>query len=424
MTRGNPRKIIFTPKFTYILLSCAAITLLGVLLALSRFWWYLDAYEKSQSYHFSDRIFSEYFSEIDYNFFYETERQNISKFESFGSFRRSFEAVAEAGERTYRYLPSAGRDALSYAVLSGGVKFAEFEMTRAGDVWELSGMRIFYSVLEGFTVTVSDKAAVFVNGLPVGREYVTRVEEPDAVQGAQLTYTIENMLFEPEVAVVYSDGERKTLYYQAAIGGYSDERSFAANVMDDWTLFVNGAPLGDEYIVESGVTEPELTRLRQSRRLYFYTGSFGELRLTAHGPEGAESALSDTGGRYFVQETPYREDLRDTLGPLAENAVKAYATYITTGEDFEDIRAYFEAGTAVYNAIRSTTPTGYEYIAFENAEASGFYYYGGDIYSCRVAVEQIVRRLTGVERRSRLDFTLFVVRSDGRFLVRELVSNE
>jgi hypothetical protein len=253
---------------------------------------------------------------------------------------------------------------------------------------------------------------------------VTHSETPDAIEGAQLTYTFSNMLFEPEVSIVYPDGERKTLYYREERGCYADERAFAADVVEGWTLLVNGVPLGDEYITQSGITDPELERLRLSRRLYSYTGSFGGLELTVIGPEGEESAPADAGGRSFVQETPYRDDLRGTLGTFAEDAVRAYATYITTAEGFEDIQAYFERGTTIYNAIRGTTPTPYEYIAFENAETSGFYYYGGGLYSCRITIEQIVRRLTGVERRSPLDFTLFVVRSDGRFLVRELIVTE
>ncbi|MDR0248261.1 MAG: hypothetical protein LBI44_01150 [Oscillospiraceae bacterium] len=427
----RPKKKTFTPLFTAIFATLIVVCGAVVFAGLTRLWRQLDAYEKSLPYNYSDAIFERYFAgDIDYRLFYITEKQNISPLEPYDNFQKSLAASVGSGARSYVSVRSDDPAVLKYAVLSGEAKFAEFEMTHTNihgaATWELSAMRIFYQKLEDFKITVSAEATAYVNGLPLGEEYVTARAAADPICGEQLTYTVRNMLFEPTVAVAYPNGEQVAPYYREDIDAYAHERAFTADLLTGWALTVNGEELGEQYLTAEDIATPETSRLRLSRKQYAYSGSFGKLTVTAADGFGREYALRERGEFDYYMDIPYSPELAPTVGEFSKNATTAYCEYLTRDSTMENIRKYFQTGTATYEGIRTSEVSAYtNHIGyhFERVEASEMYYHGESLYSCRVTLDHYVHRTASDIRHFPLDVTLFIVENNGKYLVRDLVSN-
>jgi hypothetical protein len=99
---------------------------------------------------------------------------------------------------------------------------------------------------------------------------------------------------------------------------------------------------------------------------------------------------------------------------------------MTNNSSLAELRGSFETETATYEALRKSEVYWYtDHIGywFENIEASEFFDHGGDVFSCRVTLDQYIKRTETDTRLFPLDITLFFRNVNGKYLVYNLIGN-
>ena len=205
-----------------------------------------------------------------------------------------------------------------------------------------------------------------------------------------------------------------------------DKGLLTVEILEGFTLFVNDMEIGDDYLIAEGIRKPEADRLNLKYKRYQIATNFGIFAIKAVDGANREGALAGGVKQTFFQEIVYDSELLAKYGKLAENAATTYAKYMTNNAKLSELREFFETGTATYDALRKsevhwyTDHIGYR---FENIEASEFYDHGGEVFSCRVTLDQYIKRTETDTRRFPLDITLFFRKAGGHFLVFDLIVN-
>ena len=421
---------VFTKKFTKVYLiatACAAAVIIGWF---ALFWLFLDSYEKSVPENVASQVFGMYFSEQSADKLYAREKSSLSEFETLSSYAAYFSEKAAGGAMRMHSVPSSAEDIKRYAVFSGNSRFAEFELKQSAgfrmQIWKLSDISVDYDYFETFDIVVPAGYAVYVNGSRAGGTHKTEAEVQTLLAGLNDIYTIEGLLAEPAVEVRPAGGASLTLSYDADDKEFSAIPKITADILDIFSLYINGHKIDDSFLIREGIRTAETDRLRLSRKIYSVPVVFDEPEVRVVSEAGIDGVIIDKGESGFVQEVAYDSGLEARFTDLAIDAATTYAKFITNNSSLAELRRYFETGTHIYEVIRTSEVYWYTTHAgfwFENIAASEFFTSDGETFSSRVTFDQYIRRNAANLHMFPLDVTLFFRESSGRFLVYDMISN-
>ena len=421
---------IFKGKFKKVYLFGMTAACIGIICWLVFFWLRLDAFEKSIPENVASQIFSQYFEGSDFQKLYQWEKSSFSDLESSSNYTAYLLEKAGGREMRLQSIRAVFDDTKKFAVFSGGDIFAEFELRQDdgffGKIWELSGVNTFIRTIEPFEIIVPEGYSVLVGGMPVSQSYKSSSAVQCIFAGSHDIYTIENMISHPVVEVREGGGTARTLTYNEDANVYSAIPTVQAKVLEGFTLYINGIPVSDSFLTAEGERAAETDRLRLTRKTYTFYSNFDDPELTVKSLSGIEGSLVYTEDGNFFQEIVYDSELEALHKDYAIDAAMTYARFITNNSTLAELRRYFEAGTPIFEVIRTTEVYWYTtHLSywFENVNASEFVKRDEDTFSARVTFDQFIRRTARDLHQFPLDVTLFIRNVDGRFLVYDMISN-
>jgi len=228
-----------------------------------------------------------------------------------------------------------------------------------------------------------------------------------------------------EFELIAAEESGKLIWELSRLNTLLDKSLLTVEVLDGFTLFINNVEIGEEYLISEGIRKPEADRLNLKYKRYQIATNLGISAIKVVDNYDREGALTSEGQK-FEQEIIYDKGLEAEYKKLAEDAAKTYAKFMTNDAKLSELRGFFETGTATYEALRKsevhwyTDHIGYR---FENIEAKEFYDHGGGAFSCRVTLDQYIKRTETDTRLFPLDITLFFRPAGGKFLVFDLIGN-
>jgi len=409
--------------------SVAALTavILGVFVYL---WVNLDIFEKSSPENVAFHVFNQCFRELAFDKLFALEKSSVSDLETLDNYTAYLTKKAGSGERNFRNISSDLSGVRKYAVFTDGVGFAEFELTeRKGifsPVWEFSAVRAVYENINAFDIVAPAGSDVYVNGKRLDKNYIKSAGLFSVMAGAHDIYTVSGLIGEP-VIEAQSGGRKKTLAYDSEFNEYSAFPVIIADVVDSYTLFVNGIQIDNSFLLKDGIRTDETSRLRLNRKIYRIPFGFDEPpNVSIVCIAGTERIISDNGNYHFIQEIVYDSNLEAQYRQQAISAAQTYALFMTLNTTLGVLQRYFQTGTQIYEVIRTSevyfyTPHINQY--FEKVTASEFLPREDDTFSCRVTFEHHVWRTAYEHFVFPLDVTLFFRRVGGQYMVYDMISN-
>jgi len=411
------------------LISVAALTavILGVFVYL---WINMATFEKSSPDNVAFHVFNEYFREFAVNKLFTMEKSNLSNLESLDNYSEYLTKKAGNRDMKYQSMSSDTSGIKKYAVFSDGAGFGEFELTeRKGlfsPVWELTAVRTVYEYLDAFDIAAPAGSDIFVNGKRLDKNYIKSEGLFNEMAGTYNIYSVQGLI---STAVVEAriGGITKTLAYDSEFNEYSAIPVIIADIVDTYTLMINGRRISDSYLLKDGIKTDEMNRLRLYRKIYRIPFGLNEpVNVSIAGINGTENAISDSGNLHFIQEIVYDSNLEAQYRQHCISAAQTYALFMTLNTNLTGLQRYFQTGTQIYEVIRTSevyfyTPHINQY--FEKVTASEFFARENDTFSCRITFEHHVWRTAYEHFVFPLDVTLFFRRVGSQYMVYDMISN-
>ena len=217
-------------------------------------------------------------------------------------------------------------------------------------------------------------------------------------------------------------------YHLGKVEFYFDQNeSIEITAPTQYEIFINGISVSREYIVEDhiktkvsgllpdGVPEPENVRYRISGLTATPTVTVKET--------GANVTVD--GSSYTVSPAENTE-LRDAYSDYAIKAAQTYAAYMQSDGSFGAVAKYFEAGTDLYTRTKVVenyfviSHSGY---SFENVQASEFYAYDENTFSCRVSFVHLLHRPDLSDYKDYFDVTFLFRKVGNQYLIYDCYTN-
>lgn len=345
------------PLFYKILISFVAVFLIALTVCLFVIHAYLAEYESVQPYKVVEETIETYFKTSDKQLVIEKSGYELPDFTTRALVEEKLSELVSNSEITYYSVtPSDGADA-SYAIVAKDLKIAVVDLVKCidksdkgFDKYMLSGIRLTIGSSGALTVSASDDVTVFINGRPVGEEYI--VGEPE-----------------------------KTLSWE--------------HMHDD----------------VSGITIVT----------YRIEGLFDDPDITARSKNGISLPVIKKDGDKPVYEVPLTYDEpTEEMRNLILDASEAYAAYMQKDAPFNRIAKYVYRNCDLYTDLRTSDirwvneHTGYE---IEDPEISELYYYDENTFSCRVTFVHVLTGGYGGTYRNVFDMTYYFRFIDGSWLI-------
>jgi len=422
-------KKILTGKFKKAFLISLSVLAASVVCWLAFLWLRLDSYEKSMPDNAASRVFNQYFNELAFGKLFALEKPNLSSLETLENYTAYLNDRA-GGQRNFVNIPYDAQDTRKYVVFAGGAGFAEFELVkRAGffnDIWEFSKVATIFDIIEEFKITAPAGSSVYVNSKLVGENYKTGSGLSCPMAGNYDVYTISGLIAKPVVEAQYG-GRVNTLAYDSELNEYSAIPVLTIDIIDSFTLAINGIQIDDSFLLKDGIKTAETDRLKLHRKIYRILYGFDDPpEVSIVSAAGKEGVIRNTGDLHFIQEFISDGALEAQYKDRAIATAKTYAEFMTFDTTLRELQRYFETGTEIYNNIRTSEVyfyTPHINYWFENVTASEFFARENDTFSCRVTFDHYVRRNAELLFHFPLDITLFYRRAGGQFMVYDMISN-
>jgi len=425
-------KKVFSAKFKKAYLVMLAVLSALIVCWLVFVWVNLNIYEKSNPGNVASSVFNQYFRELDFDKLFAMERSSFSELETLDNYTAYLKQRAGTGSRNFISVPLSEdtEGVKKYVVFTESAGFAEFELKEKagvfGKVWELSSVRTVFDKINAFNIVVPSGSSVHVNGRHVSANYKTGDKIFCEMAGVHDIYTISGLAARP-VVEASSGGRMRALSYDSEFNEYSAIPVLTADIIDSFSLFINGIKVEDSFILRDGIRTDETNRLRLHRKIYRVPyGLGGQPDVSIVSITGKESAIIDDGNLNFVQKIVSDADLERQYKDLAIAAAKTYAEFMTYDTGIRELQRYFQTGTQIYNNIRTSEVYFYtphiDYW-FENINASEFLARENDTFSCRVTFSHYVRRNAQQLNLFPLDVTLFFRRSGAQYLIYDMIIN-
>ncbi|MBE6538274.1 MAG: hypothetical protein E7671_02270 [Ruminococcaceae bacterium] len=356
------------PRFYLVLIICwaVALTLLGTALLIVRS--YLADFESTQPKYVAEEVFEKYFSGADFEAVLAFSAENGSAFESNETLAAYLMELISGKELSYHSI-SSGMDLdsskyiVKYSEEVGDVKIASFTLEKTGEKSKKGFAKYALSDIE--------------------------------------------------------------LFYPA-------EKTVKIKVLQGSVPYVNGVALDDSHIKEENVAHDSCKHMPEGVNGIYYT--VYELQGLVKEPE---VAVTDTNGSpltvfFNEKESCYETALLYDETLMAEQserviaAAKNYAAYMQNDLALNKLNPYFEKGTELYNSIRSTLQWAvidHDSYHFEDIEASEFYRYDDNTFSCRVKLTHVLKRSRLEDYRDSMDVTFYLRKVGNDYLVYDRVNN-
>ncbi|MCL2277137.1 MAG: hypothetical protein FWC21_04505 [Treponema sp.] len=422
-------KVKFSKFKKIYLITVASLTavILGVFTYL---WVSMTIFEKSSPDNVAFHVFNQYFREFAVNRLFAMERSSLSNLESLESYSAYLTKKAGNREWNFRNISSETDSIKRYAVFADGAGFGEFELSERkgifGSAWELSAVRTVYDYIDALKIVTPADTDVYVNGKRLDKNYIKDAGLFNIMAGSYDVYSVPGLITTPVVEARVG-GHSRTLVYDNELNEYSAIPVITADIVDSFTLLINGVQVDDSFLLRDGVRTDETNRLRLHRKIYRVPFGSGEpLNVSVVNPAGTETAINDSGNNFYYQEIAYDSGLETQFRQLGINAAQTYALFMTLNTNLTGLQRYFQTGTLIYEVISTSqvyfyTPHINQY--FEKVTASEFLPRGDDSFSCRVTFEHHVWRTPTEPFVFPLDVTLFFRRVGNQYMVYDMISN-
>lgn len=252
--------------------------------------------------------------------------------------------------------------------------------------------------------------------------------------------------------VKYNENEKeiKIASFTLALGNEKSEKGFSKYELRDFELFypenisveikavrgtvpyVNGTALGEEYIVEDDIEHESCAHMPEGVEgikytLYRVDGLVCQPKLSAKDAQGNDIKLSYAPlDGYYVTDISYDETLAAEQSEHVIAAAQAFAAYMQNDTTIGKLSPYFDKTTELYRSIKSTLQWAvidHDSYHFEDAEASEFYRYDENTFSCRVKFVHVLKRKRLEDYRDTVDATFYLHNVDGKYLVYDRTNN-
>lgn len=355
-------------KFAVIMIICwaAALAALAVCMLILRS--YLADYESVQPKYAAEKVFSEYFSPVDYEALLEYADESLTKFNKKEALVAYLSTLTDGKELSYHNV-STGVDADAAKYI---VKYSE------------DGQDI---KIASFTLRKSDEKS-------------------------------------PKGFSVYKLSEAE-LFFPASV-------CVQILVQNGYTPYVSGKALDESYIVEADIPSDANAHLPEGVGGVFFSryevGGLVEVpEIEIKSPAGeAKNAFLDEESGCYEAVPDYDDALAEEYTEYVIKAAELYATYMQNDCSFGKISPYFESGTQLYNDIRTTTTAwviDHDSYHFEDEEASEFYRYDENTFSCRIKLTHVLKRSRLEDYKDYVDITFYLRKSDGKYLIYDRTNN-
>ena len=356
------------PKFYLVLIICWVIALAALAVGLFIAWGYLADYESVQPKYVAEQVFEKYFETGDYLSMIKHSSLNKSKYETDQMLADHISSLTEGKELSY-YSVSSGMDTDSakYAV-----KYTDGEKD--------------YKVAS-FTLSVSDEKS----------------------EKGFSKYVLDS--FE--------------LFYSA-------DASVNIKVIKGSVPYVNGILLDESHITENNVPHESNAHMPDGVEgieftMYSLDGLTTEPDVKVCDADGNEMELGFVeGDNLYYTKLVYDEALRAEQSEFVIEAAKRFAAYMQNDTTLTKLNPYFEKGTALYNSIRSTLQWAvidHDSYDFEDVEATDFYRYDENTFSCRVKLTHVLKRKRLEDYRDTMDATFYLRMVNGKYLIYDSTNN-
>ena len=356
------------PTFYLVLIICWAVALALLASALLVIRTYLADYERTQPKHLAEKVFEEYFSDADFGAILDFSDTNDSTFESKETLSGYLSSIVEGKVLSYHSISSGtSTDVQQYVVKYNenekGIKIASFTLSKTGEKSK-----------KGF-----DK------------------------------YALEDFeLFYPTPEAV------------------------AVKVPKGAVPYINGVMLDESYITEDNIESDSCLHMPEGVEdikytIYTLEGLVSTPDVTVKSADNAPlNVFYNEEANCYEAEPAYDEALAAEQSEYVISAAEAYAAYMQNDIAWAKVSPYFEKGTALYNSIRSTllwAVIDHDSYHFENAEASQFYRYDDNTFSCRVKLTHVLKRSRLEDYRDYMDVTFYLRKIDGVYRIYDRVNN-
>ena len=349
------------PKFYLVLIICWAVALFIA-------WGYLADYESVQPKYVAEDVFEKYFETGDYLSIIKHSSLNKSKFETDEMLADYIFSLTEGKELSY-YSISSGMD-------KGSAKYA-------------------------VKYTDGDKEIKF----------------------ASFTLSVRDEKSEKGFSKYELDGFE--LFYSA-------DTSVNIKVIKGAVPYVNGVALDESHIIEDNVSHESNAHMPEGVdgikfTVYCLDGLTTAPEVKVCDADGNEIELGfvESDNLYYTKLV-YDEVLKAEQSEFVIEAAKKFAAYMQNDTTLAKLNPYFEKGTALYNSIRSTLQWAvidHDSYDFEDVEATDFYRYDENTFSCRVKLTHILQRKRLEDYRDTMDATFYLRKVNGKYLIYDSTNN-
>ena len=356
------------PKFYLVLIICWAVALVLLTAALLIIRSYLADYESVQPKYVAEEVFEKYFKNADFEAIIEHSNVNKSEFESDETLAAYLADLTDGKELSYHNI-SSGMDLttskyiVKYTEDEKDIKIASFTLAETGEKSE-----------KGFAKYALDEFELF----------------------------------------------------------YPAEKSVSIKVTKGAVPYVNGIALDESYIAKDDIEHESCAHMPEGvsgikYTLYTLDGLVADPIVSAKDGAGNDLFLNfSTEENCYITDIVYDEALAAEQSEHVIAAAQMFATYMQNDCTIGKLTPYFEKGTELYNSIRSTLQWAvidHDSYHFEDVEASEFYRYDENTFSCRVKFTHVLKRSRLQDYRDTMDAIFYLRNVDGKYLVYDRTNN-
>lgn len=209
--------------------------------------------------------------------------------------------------------------------------------------------------------------------------------------------------------------------------------SFSIQIPKGYLLSVNGISADEKYCLGDDVPTASQNFMPEEVNGIIYT-TYTFDRMCAAPVFSVQNAVGrDSAVRYDADKGVYTADIiyDDALAEIhtdyAIEAAKAYAAYMQNDAYFGQIKKYFDPSSELYNNLRTSQTmwvidhNSYE---FKDVEASEFYSYSDDVFSCRVKLTHVLKYRGLNDYNDYMDMTFYFRLVGDKYLIYNSFNNK
>lgn len=223
-------------------------------------------------------------------------------------------------------------------------------------------------------------------------------------------------------------------YYELSGGEvqFPQYKKVTALVPAGYTLRLNGNTVDRSFVTESGIRHKSCDYVLEpamgiTYEKYSVMGIFEETALTAFSADGSEVAVDfDMAEGIYKASVKYDDVLMSQYKDRCLSAARAYAKYMTNDGTLEELAEYLDKNKPIYKKIKGVdlnwipVHTGHK---ITNEQASEFYRYSDEVFSCRVNLTVTLSRPDYSDHKENIDVIFYLHRSGDQYLIYDIVTN-